>query len=86
MNYRIFVWIFQFVESQGLNVKGEIVEKQFNVNTSTRARLLAKLGENYETVRKYSQRYLYSNRSASPSDEQWYSVHRWFRYRFALVG
>ena len=55
MNYRILLWIFQFVQSQGLNVKGEIVEKQFNVNTSNRARLLAKLGENYETVRKYSQ-------------------------------
>ena len=55
MNYRILLSIFQFVESQELNVKGEIAEKQFNVNTSTRTRLLAKLGENYETVRKYSQ-------------------------------
>ena len=54
MNYRILLWIFQFVESQGLNVKGEIAERQFNVNTSARARLLAKLGENYETVRKES--------------------------------
>ena len=54
MNYRILLWIFQFVESQGLNVKGEIAERQFNVNASTRARLLAKLGENYETVRKES--------------------------------
>ena len=58
MNYRILLMIFQFVDSQGLNVKGEIAEKQFNVNTSTRARLLAKLGENYETVRKYSQEIL----------------------------
>ena len=54
MNYRILLWIFQFVESQGLNVKEEIAERQFNVNTSARARLLAKLGENYETVRKES--------------------------------
>ena len=54
MNYRILLWIFLFVESQGLNVKGEIAERQFNVNASTRARLLAKLGENYETVRKES--------------------------------
>ena len=58
MNYRILLLIFQFVDSQGLNVKGEIAEKQFNVNTSTRARLLTKLGENYETVRKYSQEIL----------------------------
>ena len=58
MNYRTLLWIFQFVDSQGLNVKGEIAEKQFNVNTSTRARLLAKLGENYETVRTYSQEML----------------------------
>ena len=58
MNYRILLFIFQFVDSQGLNVKGEIAEKQFNLNTSTRARLLAKLGENYETVRKYNQEIL----------------------------
>ena len=49
MIYKTLLIIFQFAESQSLNFRD--TERQFNVNPDARARLLAKLTENYETVR-----------------------------------